>query len=154
MSFGGEVPHAQCMGCGKMLRGPLKDQVYERRDEAGSIIPIYGADKGGPYYLEEAEGRPHNMSGSMCPDCYRKSMEKLHRDKELARKQEIGRESASTRAREVRTFRRMEQDRIDAQMAARRKRRQEARDEQEREEEAAARRARARYARRGLPPSG
>lgn len=78
MAFGEEgynpfqAEHAQCNWCGKMVRGPHKDKVFENHN-------VYAADAERVYSEEEAKsaGKRHNVSGSACPDCYQREMAKI-----------------------------------------------------------------------------
>jgi hypothetical protein len=83
---GFQMPHAQCMNCGKIYRSPTHEgQILDqRRDAAGSVEPVYVLDTEGPQYREEAEaaGKAYNVAHAMCPECYQETLTKYRQHKQ------------------------------------------------------------------------
>lgn len=124
MAFGEEgynpfqAEHAQCSWCGTMLRGKHKDKVFnERKDASGQIIPLYAADEERVYYEEEAKeaGKRHNVSGSMCANCFQDTKARLKQEQAKA---EARRQSGAAHRAEVKAERAAAHEKHKEQIAA------------------------------------
>lgn len=127
--------HAQCNDCGTFTRGPHENEVYEDHN-------VYAADSERIYTRDEAEaaGIPHNVSGTMCPECYAAKRAKWTAERA---EREAARGPVPGHRAELREERRLNREKYTQQVETRRQRKQAER------EAKAAERARKGYADRG-----
>jgi hypothetical protein len=78
-----QFTHAHCQNCGRIYRGPHENEVYDRRDAAGVIEPVYRLDEHGAHYYEDvaASGEAYNVGNGMCPGCYQSALEEVRKHK-------------------------------------------------------------------------
>lgn len=70
----GTPKHAYCSWCGTVTKGPHTGQVWPHTPEGKPLVQA--ADNDRYYTVEEAEAehKLHNVSGSICPTCYDKTL--------------------------------------------------------------------------------
>lgn len=90
----GKPKHAYCTWCGKVTSGPHTGQRWPKTPEGKPIIQA--ADDERTYTAEEAEaaGKSHNVSGSICPECYDATLKQWRAEREERLRQQQANETA------------------------------------------------------------